>query len=259
MTPNELIREFERRNHSYLFHACTVTSFLSYCEAGAYRSRAAIEGLGLELTPQPSDEADRRIGVHNDLFLNVFDQHADVHKGRSVTGLNKYGPVAMAFGIGALEEADGEILSYGREITSDEYDPEMHEISELSDFVEAAFAFTRPYAWSDDPSRRPGTPGPNTVLRFTDAGQGVPFELHLDHVILDALPPELRALQDEALEDVTRALGRAGVAAQVEVRECVEACGCRAAYPLLTERQVRRFFYETNREIYGIRLPRQAE
>lgn len=259
MTADELIREFERRNHPYLFHACTVTAFLSYCKAGAYRSRAAMEGLGLKLTPQPSDEADRRIGVYNDLFLNVFDQHADVHKGRSVTGLNKYGPVAMVFRVEALEEADGEILSYGREITSDEYDPDTHEIRELADFIEAAFRYTAPHAWTDDPSRRPGTPGPNTVLRFADAGAGVPFELYLDHVILDTLPPTLRELQNGALADITRALENAGVGAQVTLRECIDPCGCRAAYPLLSESQVRRFMYETNREIYGITLPRHAD
>lgn len=259
MTADELIREFQRRNHPFLFHACTVTSFLSYCQAGAYRSRAAMEALRLELTPQPSDEADRRIGVYNDLFLNVFDQHADVHKGRSVTGLNKYGPVAMVFRIEALEEADGDILSYGREITSAEYDPETHEIRELADFIEAAFRYTVPYAFTDDPSRRPGTPGPNTVLRFPDGGAGVPFELYLDHVILDTLPPALRELEDEALGDITRALSDAGIGAEVTLRECIGACGCRAAYPMLSEGQVRRFMYETNREIYGIQLPRHAD
>lgn len=262
MTADELLEEFERRHHPFLYHACTVTSFLAYCEAGAYRSRAAMDELELEteITPQPSDEADHKLRIWNHLFLNVYDLHADVSgSGTSVTGLNKYGPVLMAFDVAALKEAGAsDIWSYRREITSPEYDAEGDTISELRDFVRETFAFTAIHAWSSEPSRRPNTVGPLSVLHFPDQGAGISLDRYLDHIIVDALPTNLSVLEAESVRDVVAGISDADIWPGIHLRDCVELCGCRPAYGMLSKEQVRRFFYEDNIEVYELRLPKHA-
>ena len=80
MKSSELAGELKRRGRKSLYHACTLTAFQFYCKLGAYRSRAAVEAAGLALSPRVSDDADRRLGVFSNLFLNIYDQHGDVHK-----------------------------------------------------------------------------------------------------------------------------------------------------------------------------------
>ena len=221
-----------------------------------------MERSGYHLTPQPSDGRDRELGIDEYLFLNVYDQHADVvfdqetREPRSVFGINKYGPVLMVFRVGLLEHVTTEIRSYAKEITDADFEEDIHDITDLQEFIEQTFKYTVDYAWSDEPSRRPSTRGPNAVIYFRDDAGGVDLSQHLDHVVVDVLPENLGELQDRATRDVDAALGSHGLDADVHVRECVERCGCGPGYGMLSARQVERFFYETNMEVYGINLPK---
>jgi hypothetical protein len=258
MYGKELLLELQRRGCPTLFHACTLGTLQSYSKLGAYRSRSAVEAAGLPLTPQVSDDADRRLGIWNHLFLNIFDQHADVHNGRSVTGLNKYGPITMVFNAGVLDGVEGEIVGYRREITRGDYDPAVHEVRRLDEFRAETFRDASAPSSSCLPSRRPGTPGPNMCVHYDDSGAGVPFAGYLKKVIVDQLPAIHKSLQQEMTGATTNAICDRFPETPIEIRECIVACGCRDAYARMTTHQVRAFFVESNMEVYSMRLPRQS-
>jgi hypothetical protein len=258
MTAQELLRTFRQRKHCCVYHACTITTFRSYCALGAYASRQAVEEAGLSLTPQFSDEIDRERGLDDRLFLNVFDQHGDSVGDRSVFGLNKYGPVLMVFTADALERVADDWRSYRIEITDPGYTDEEHEIVTMRDFVEDTFRYTVDHAWSNEPSRRPGTRGPASCLFNRDLGGNVAFEPYLIEVVLDRLPDQHARIEHLARKDLKDAIQQANLDVPVKMRDCVPRCGCRRAYEGMTETQVRRFFYVDNIEVYGMPLPRYA-
>ena len=260
MTAAELLAQFEKRGHTYIYHACTVRTFQSYCTTGAYISRASVTRAGLPLTAQYSDDVDHERDIFDCLFLNVYDQHADVtDDGRPVFGLNKFGPVLMAFSVNALTVNVDGWKSYRHEIAAAEYDEAIHEIDDIDDFVSETFRYTAPHAWSDEPSRRPQTRGPASTLFAPDLGGGIPLATHLRRVVLDSLPPNHHDLEREARNSVLEALRQAGLPTNVAQRICVPRCGCKLAYGGLTDEQVRRFFYEDTVEVYSLRLPRVAD
>ena len=252
MKAAELLAELKHRGRTTLHHACTLGSFRSYCALGAYRSRRAVTEASLPLTPQVSDEKDRELGVWNHLFLNIYDQHGDIHRGRSVTGINKYGPILMVLSADALAPYQGEIIGYSKEIASDAYRPAEHDVVTLRDFVKMTFADTRPGSTSGDAGRRPATPGPNMCVHCAEEGGGVPFTPHLREVIVDTLPAKFRALQNDVTREVTELVAGCAPHATVKLRDCIPDCYCRVGYPHMTEQEVRDFFYTTNMQVYNM-------
>lgn len=258
MNGSEIANELRRRGRTELFHACTLTTFESYCRLGAYRSRAAIEAAGLPMTTQYSDAIDKHLGVWNDLFLNLFDQHGDVHRGKSVTGLNKFGPLCLTFDVAALVGVDGEFLAYSREISSQHYDAKAHDISSLDELRHAAFADPSPNSTLGAPSRRPGTPGPNTCVHVPDGGEGISLARFGRTVIIDRLPSTMSALEDEMLLRLRALMSSSMPTATLVRRDCIPTCGCHEAYPLLGPDVTREFFIESTVGVAQRRLPRQA-
>ncbi|MMZ58842.1 hypothetical protein D1872_208380 [compost metagenome] len=189
----------------------------------------------------------------------MYDQHGAIANGRSIFGLNKYGPILMVFQTSALENIVGDIKSYRKEITDDNYNPEQHEINNLSDFINQTFKYTVSHAFSNEFSRRPGTRGPASCIYFREEGEGIPFHQHLTEIIVDSLPEKFRHIQDETIAEIQQLLDTHGLTVSVRNRECIASCGCYPSYDSMTEQQVRRFFYETNEEIYRMRLPRYQD
>lgn len=258
MTGEELYQELHRRGHLHVYHACTITSFLEYCKAGGYHSRKHMWDNDHDITPQPSDEVDERIGIDNHLFINVYDQHADVHKGRSVTGLNKYGPLCMAFNIDFLRQIEPPVCGYGIEITDPNYDENEHAICELQDFRNQTFSDATAVSVNDRPARIKGTPGPNMCVHFEADNFHVDFEQHLSHIILDALPEAYNDLFLRARTDLRNAIIEAGLENVLgRTRNCIQGCGCQLCYgPRLSLEQTERFFYRDNIEVFRMTLPK---
>lgn len=255
----ELIVELERRNHPHLYHATTLGTFRSYVELGAYRSRASVAAAGLTLTPQVSDSTDKRLGVFDHLFLNIFDQHGDVSNGRSVTGINKYGPILMVFDIHSLARYAGPIIGYKKEITSADYSAAEHDVVTIEDFRSNTFRDDRSSATSDWPRRQPGTPGPNMCVHCSEEHGGIPFAEFLSEVVVDTLPPVHSRLQQEMLDEVKELVGRVAPDVRVTPRNCIDGCDCEYGYGnVLTGGDIRRFVYETNAHVYTkyLRRPR---
>ncbi|HET7583491.1 MAG TPA: hypothetical protein VFK13_01205 [Gemmatimonadaceae bacterium] len=260
MKARELIAELKHRNHSQVHHACTLGTFRSYCALGAYRSRAAVRGAGLLLTPQVSDEDDERLGIFDHLFLNIYDQHADVHRGRSVTGLNKYGPLLMVLDVEALSMYAGEVMGYATEITSAAYSSAVHDVVTLEDFRRNTFSDPSPAGTSDAPSRRKGTPGPNMCVHCKEENGGIPFAPYLIEVIVDAFPSRLQSLQQKVMVEVRQLVAEYTPGTKVTQRQCVQGCDCEYGYgTVLSDEDIRRFVYETNTHVYPrwLRRPRQ--
>ena len=256
MKSAELIAELKRRRHAAVYHACTLGSFRSYAEVGAYRSRDAVVARRLTLTPQVSDGKDKELGVWNHLFLNVFDQHGDVHKGKSVTGINKYGPVLMVFSVDGMAAHRAGILGCRKEISAPDYDPREHDVATLADFVAMTFADRNPQSFSDAPSRIPdGRPGPNMCVHYVDDTEGIPFGPYLTDVIVDTLPEPFSSIQTAVLHEVQALTRACAPNATVRLRSCIPTCYCRAGYATMSERDVSDFFYTTNAHVYG--MPRR--
>jgi hypothetical protein len=154
--------------------------------------------------------------VWNHLFLNIYDQHGDVHNGVSVTGLNKYGPLLVELSTDALVSIPGEVLGYSLELTKHEYDPAKHDVRTLEDFRQQTFRDVGALSRSGDAARRPGTRGPNMCVHVEGSGIGVPFKPHLQRVIVDQFPPNFSGLQAEVLNATWEAIARCAPTARVE-------------------------------------------
>lgn len=81
----------EEKGIFQLNHANTVTTALTFIEAGGLLSRGAVERRNLFQTEQDSDVKDKRCNVWDDIFLDTHDLHG--HFPRQ----NYYGPVLFRF------------------------------------------------------------------------------------------------------------------------------------------------------------------
>ena len=81
---------------SYLYHANTVCTSKSFIEKRALLSRQYMEENGLELTPQNTDELDKKFGIYNETFLDGWDL-AELYKKPNI-----YGPVTFKFKVDIL-------------------------------------------------------------------------------------------------------------------------------------------------------------
>lgn len=86
LDPQEVRRVLAARGVESLHHANTVRTAGTFLRAGGLMSRGAVEDLGLDQTPQGSDEADRRYEVWYDIFLDRVDIHSDLNDSRSRVG-----------------------------------------------------------------------------------------------------------------------------------------------------------------------------
>jgi hypothetical protein len=259
MKAGELIAELKRRNRDTLYHACTLTTFKSYCQLGGYHSRAHLGAARLPLTPQVSDAVDARLGIDEHLFLNVFDQHGDVHRGRSVTGINKYGAILMVFDVDSIANYVGEFKGYKKEISAFDYSPAAHDVSTIEDFRQNTFQDIGSQSVNPAPARRPGTPGPNMCVHCVEEFGGISFRESLKEVVVDCFGVQFQALQERVMDEVKALTKAASSETIVTQRSCISGCDCEHGYGVaMTEREVTSFLYETNAVVYDktLRRPR---
>jgi hypothetical protein len=81
-----------------LFHANTVETSLSFLRHGHLLGREQSLLMGAPMTPQYTDEVDRRYGIFNDLFFNMKDLHV------LFRSANNYGPILFKIGVDKFEE-----------------------------------------------------------------------------------------------------------------------------------------------------------
>jgi hypothetical protein len=81
----------EKKGVNHLHHANTVTTAITFIQAGGLLSRGAVEHRNLFQTEQRSDIRDKRFDVWDDIFLDTLDLHG--HFPRN----NAYGPVMFRF------------------------------------------------------------------------------------------------------------------------------------------------------------------
>ena len=99
MQPNEVHDVLTNIRATHLHHANTVTTSCSFLEQGGLLSRGFVEDRGLDQTPQPSDESDKKYDIWHRIFLD----HVDIHdRGGRRKGPNKYGPVLFVHKLDVL-------------------------------------------------------------------------------------------------------------------------------------------------------------
>jgi len=87
----QLYNLLEEMKIPYLYHANSLKTFKTYVENSGIMSRGFVERMGLEQSPQSSDEVDKAIGVWDDIFLDTVDLHGYFPR------QNVYGPIQMRF------------------------------------------------------------------------------------------------------------------------------------------------------------------
>ena len=92
----ELHKFFQEKGITHLYHANTVTTSISFIQAGGLLSRGDVEKNDLLQTAQESDGVDKTFDVWNDIFLDT----ADLHK--LFSRQNRYGPVLFVFDVNLL-------------------------------------------------------------------------------------------------------------------------------------------------------------
>lgn len=85
---------------THLYHANTVRTACTFIRSGGLLSRGAVEDLGLQQTPQNSDEKDKQFDVWYDIFLDSSDLHTLFNR------QNHYGPVLFKFNVDILTKTD---------------------------------------------------------------------------------------------------------------------------------------------------------
>ncbi|SDH52077.1 hypothetical protein ACQ86K_12770 [Mucilaginibacter sp. P19] len=94
----ELFQVLQKKNVTYLYHANTVATSLTFIRAKALLSRFQVEADGLAQTSQTSDQKDKDHDVWDHLYLDGQDHHKEYSRA------NHYGPVVFIFKIELLNE-----------------------------------------------------------------------------------------------------------------------------------------------------------
>ena len=81
---------------THFHHVNTVATSKSFLSKRALLSRQKVEEIGLQQTPQDSDEIDRKFDIYNYIFLDGIDL------ANYFSRPNIYGPVLFKFSIDAL-------------------------------------------------------------------------------------------------------------------------------------------------------------
>ncbi|PLK43032.1 hypothetical protein [Emticicia sp. TH156] len=99
----ELYEFFREKGITFLYHANTVSTTMTYLEQRGLLSRGLVEKKGFYQTPQTSDNDDKVVGVWDDIFLDTTNLHGKFPR------QNFYGPVLFCFNIEFLLKEDYEI------------------------------------------------------------------------------------------------------------------------------------------------------
>lgn len=83
----DVYRVLQNNRVTHLHHANTVTTSCSFLQCGGLASRGFVEKRGLTQTSQYTDEADKKYGIWNDIFMDGVDIHTRASR------RNLYGPV----------------------------------------------------------------------------------------------------------------------------------------------------------------------
>ena len=89
ISPEELYDFLSSKKFKYFFHANTVKTSCTLIRQNGLLSRGEIEARKLPMTPQFSDDIDKRFDVWNDIFLDIVDLHGYFPR------QNVYGPVCF--------------------------------------------------------------------------------------------------------------------------------------------------------------------
>jgi len=106
MTGAEVYEILVNRGIAQLYHANSVRTSISMLKLQGIASRQLVAQKQLPQSIQFSDDADKRVGVWNDIFFDTVDIHS------RASNRNKYGPVAFVMDIAFLKSlpADSQVL-----------------------------------------------------------------------------------------------------------------------------------------------------
>lgn len=96
LNPEELYKFLQKKNITHLFHANTVATSLLYLEHKNLLSRQYVEDHKLYQTSQYTDEKDKKLGIYDDIFLDIVDIHSYLSRP------NFYGPFLFVFNVEIL-------------------------------------------------------------------------------------------------------------------------------------------------------------
>lgn len=98
-----LFNFFQSKDIHVLYHANTTRTSITYFNQNGLLSRGAVENLGLDQSVQSSDDADKILGVWNDVFLDSTDLHSYFSR------QNLYGPILFEFDVSLVKDLKYEI------------------------------------------------------------------------------------------------------------------------------------------------------
>lgn len=91
LNPKELYDVLQKKGVDKLYHANTVATARLYLEHQCLLSRQYVETNNLYQTPQYTDEKDKKLGIYDDIFLDMVDIHDYLRRP------NFYGPLLFVF------------------------------------------------------------------------------------------------------------------------------------------------------------------
>jgi len=96
---SDIYEILKRIGVTHLHHANSVITSCTYLEQGGIVSRGFAEDNGLQQSPQPTDELDKKYGIWHTIFV----PHVDIHDRQGQTKApNSYGPVLFVLDLDVL-------------------------------------------------------------------------------------------------------------------------------------------------------------
>ncbi|MBR6509318.1 MAG: hypothetical protein IKT38_01780 [Clostridia bacterium] len=194
---------------TYLYHANTVVTALSFIKKGGLLSRQTADYYGMPQTPQGSDEIDKKFNVYNDIFFDSVDIHARAKQP------NDYGPVMFVYSIDVLDSLtqfdigitkDNPI--YWRDGITDNEKYFVNHIEMLILFNKGDF---------------------NKHITIRDISVPLPFD-YLEEIVIENPGEVHRDLLEKAKYEIENALYSTGWNVPVRVRSCPSECKCFSQY-----------------------------
>lgn len=89
---------------TYLYHANTLSTSITFLEEGKLLSRGFVEENGLFQSPQDTDKNDKILGIWNDLFLDTFDLTSQFK-------INCYGPITFVIKLDFIKDYNNILIT----------------------------------------------------------------------------------------------------------------------------------------------------
>ncbi|HPQ44735.1 MAG TPA: hypothetical protein PKZ42_10970 [Syntrophales bacterium] len=201
-----------------IYHANSVATACQFLRSKSLMSRGTVERLGINQTPQNSDDIDKRYGIWFDVFADTVDIH---HRAKKA---NVYGPAMFIFDTTLIKQ------SYTGRIW----------VTKLNPTKWAGKSEKKRWFQDKDDLNQNLIKGRfDQMLLFRHCGGELPFKNYLKKIILD--DPQFKDenkidLYSMAVGALRLAMTDSGLDVLIERRLCCAGCTCKTEYASNSDR-----------------------